>query len=144
MFKMYNTTAFIGIDKRFIIMPIQKNSIIKFTKNSSHIVLCPSLLVALTLEDSYHCMTNRMNSNQDVKFQGLVFKSNLILILFVMACMSLFATSVVGECDDQTTSAPSDIKCDGVFGDCAIENSEADQSCEDDILGNCKVKLGVQ
>ena len=96
---MYNPTGFIGIDKRFIIMPIQKNSIIKFTKNSSHIVLCPSLLVALTLEDSYHCMTNRMNSNQDVKFQGLVFKSNLILILFVMACMSLFATSVVGECD---------------------------------------------
>ena len=52
--------------------------------------------------------------------------------------------SVVGECDDQTTSAPSDVKCDGVFGDCAIENSEVDQSCEDDILGNCKVKLGVQ
>ena len=52
--------------------------------------------------------------------------------------------SVVGECDDQTTSATSDIKCDGVFGECAIENSEVDQSCEDDILGNCKVKLGVQ
>ena len=40
-----------------------------------------------------------MNSNQDVKFQVLVIKSNLILILLVMACMSLFATSVVGECD---------------------------------------------
>ena len=52
--------------------------------------------------------------------------------------------SVVGECDDQTTSAPSDVKCDGVFGDCANKNSEAVQSCEDDILGNCKVKLGVQ
>ena len=52
--------------------------------------------------------------------------------------------SVVEECDDQTTSAPSDVKCDDVFGDCATKNSEADQSCEDDILGNCKVKLGVQ
>ena len=52
--------------------------------------------------------------------------------------------SVVGECDDQTTSAPSGVKCDGVFGDCANKSNEADQSCEDDILGNCKVKLGVQ
>ena len=52
--------------------------------------------------------------------------------------------SVLGECDDQTTSAPSGVKCDGVFGDCATKNSEADQSCKDDILVNCKVKLGVQ